>query len=116
MTEHFMAQDLIASSLATSLFLLVAFVPGYIFGWMLDTFGFRARSLLCRFAICIPLSISFFPIITYLLWRWSVVAVFVMYGALFLGFLFLMVSEWRLWEQRRPLSRNTMVFLSIAAG
>ena len=70
MTEHFMVQDLIASTLATFVFLSVAFVPGYVFGWVFDTFGFRPRSLLCRFAICIPLSISFCPILAYLLWRW----------------------------------------------
>ena len=111
-----MVQDLIASSLATFVFLSVAFVPGYIFGWMLDTFAFRRRSLLCRFAICIPLSISFCPILAYLLWRWSVVAVFAMYGAFFLGFLILVISEHSLWKQRRPLSRNAMVLLAIAAG
>ena len=67
-TEHFTFQDLMASSVATFLFLSVAFVPGYVLGWMLDPFGFRKRSLLCRFAICIPLSISLCPILAYLLW------------------------------------------------
>ena len=116
MTEHFMVQDLIASTLATFVFLSVAFVPGYVFSWVLDTFGFRRRSLLCRFAICIPLSISFCPILAYLLWRWSVVAVFAMYGAFLLGFLLLLVSERRFWTQRRRLSRSAMVFVAIAAG
>src|ERR1035437_6762081 len=116
MTEHFMFQDLIASSLATFLFLPVAFVPGYVFGWMADTFGFRRRSLLARFAICIPLSIAFCPILTYLLWRWSLVAVFAMYGAFFLGFLVLIALEHRLWRLRRPLSRDVVVILAIAGG
>jgi len=116
MTEHFMFQDLIASLLATFLFLLVAFVPGYVFGWLFDVLDFRRRSLLSRFAICIPLSISFCPILAYLLWRWSFVAVFIMYGTIFLGFLILIVSESCLWRLRRPLSRNATVFLAIAAG
>jgi hypothetical protein len=39
-----------------------------------------------------------------------------MYGVFFLGFLVLVISEQGLWKQRRPLSRNAMVFLAIAAG
>jgi hypothetical protein len=116
MLEHFMVQDLIGSFLATVVFLPVAFLPGYVLGWMADTLGFRERSLLGRFAICIPLSIAFFPIFTYVLWRWSLIAVFVLYGALCLAFLVLMIKEHNLWKLKRPPSRHALILLAIAAG
>lgn len=116
MTEHFMLQDLVACSIAILAFVPVAFVPGYVFGWVWDTLGFRNRSLPARLAISIPLSISFAPILAYLLWHWSVNAVFAMYGAFVAGFLILLFAKRHRLTLSQPLSRSAKIFIAIAAG
>jgi uncharacterized membrane protein len=75
MRENFMISDLVATSVALSLWVLVLFIPGYVLGWLLDALGFRRRALLARCAISIPVAIAIVPIVTYLLWRWSLAAV-----------------------------------------
>src|SRR5690242_13249979 len=84
---HFTASDLAGSLAALCLFPLVAFIPGYVLAWSLDLLAFRRRTLLFRIAFSIPLSISLSPILTYLAARIaSMTLVWVMYGALWLGF------------------------------
>jgi hypothetical protein len=116
MTANFTFLDLIANSTAFFLFPLFIFIPGYVFGWLSDVFGFRKRSLLARFAISTPLSIAVFPIFTYLLWHWSVVAVWVMYGACWIGFLTLLFHDRHIWLSGLAISKTAGILLAIIAG
>src|SRR5689334_2699051 len=116
MTENFMLAGLLGTSAAFVLFALVIFVPGYVFGWLADLFGFRQRSLLARFAISVPLSVGVVPILTYLLWHWSIMAVWTLYAACSIGFLALLVHERRFWFSRPAISRRVVMVLAIVAG
>ncbi len=116
MTENFMMSDLIGTSAAFFLFALVIFVPGYVVGCLADLFGFRHRSLLARFAISVPLSVGVSPIITYLLWRWSITAVWTLYAACWIGFLMLFVRDRHIWFSRHAVSRRVVLVLAIVAG
>ena len=111
-----MISDLLATSAAFLLFVLVIFVPGYVFAWFADLFGFGRRSLLARFAISIPLSVGVCPILTYLLWHLSIVAVWSMYAGCLLGFLGLFVHERQIWFSKFAVSRRIAIVLAIIAG
>ncbi|MGA8025926.1 MAG: hypothetical protein WB992_02190 [Bryobacteraceae bacterium] len=85
-----MAADCAAIFEAFCLFSLVSFIPGYALGWLLDTMRFRARTLYCRFALSLPLSIAVGPVIVYFVGRWlSMPVVCALYGVLCLFTLFL---------------------------
>jgi hypothetical protein len=115
-TENFFLSDLIATSAAFCLFALFLFVPGYVFGWLLDIFGFRRRSLRARLAMSTPLSIGICPILTYLLWRWSLPAVWTMYAGCWIAFLALLVHDRCLWLSRPRISKTVGILLAIVAG
>src|SRR5207244_2576087 len=104
MSTSFMISDLLATSVAFFLFALVIFVPGYVFGWLVDVFGFRGRSLLARFAISVPMSVGVCPILTYLLWHWSLAAVWMLYAGCWIIFLALLIQERNIWFSRPPIS------------
>src|SRR4029077_16038949 len=112
----FMISDLLGTSAAFFLFALVIFIPGNVLGWLADVFGFRRRSLLARFAISVPLSVGVAPILTYLLWHWSIVAVWILYAACWIGFLALLVRERRIWFSRPAISKRVAIVLAIVAG
>jgi hypothetical protein len=116
MVETFTRADLIGTASGFLLFFLFLFVPGYVSGWLLDLFGFRARGLLARCAIATPVSVGIFPAITYLLWRWSIHAVWALYASLFIAFLILVVYDWRVWLRRPSTSRRRLMVLAIVAG
>jgi len=116
MTENFMIADLLGTSAAFVLFTLVIFVPGYVLGWLADLFSFRRRSRLARCAIAVPLSVAVSPILTYLLWHWSIAAVWTLYAACWIGFLALFVRERRIWFSRPAISKRVAIVLAIIAG
>jgi hypothetical protein len=116
MTENFMASDLIRTSGAFLLLALFICIPGYVFGWLLDVLGFRRRSRLARFAISIPFSIAVCPIVTYLLWRWSPVAVWTLYGSCWMGFLVLLWQDRRMWLAKPAASGTVWAVLAIIVG
>ncbi len=116
MTEPFMATDLMATGWALAVFAVVLFMPGYVFGWLLGLFGFRQRTLLARCAISVPLSVAICPILTYLLWRWSPVAVWLMYGGCAIAFGALLYYERRRLLSRPKLTKRNVAVLAIAAG
>src|SRR5579859_5694269 len=113
MTENFMIADLLGTSAAFFLFALVLFVPGYVLGWLANVFGFRRRSRLARCAISVPLSVAVAPILTYLLWHWSIAAVWTLYAACWIGFLALFVRERRIWFSRPAISKRVAIVLVI---
>ncbi|HYM06643.1 MAG TPA: hypothetical protein VEU11_08800 [Terriglobales bacterium] len=116
MKESFMVSDVIATSAAFFIFALFLFVPGYVCGWLADVFDFKKRSLLARFAISIPLSIGICPILTYLLWRWSLTAVWIAYGACWIAFVAMFIHDSDIWLSRPKLSRRATILLGIIVG
>src|SRR5262245_56698781 len=76
-----MATDIAATSVAFVLFSLFALAPGYILSWALDLLAFRRRTAVARLVIAVPVSIAAFPVLTFLAWRWSIAAVWIMVGA-----------------------------------
>ncbi|HYM06644.1 MAG TPA: hypothetical protein VEU11_08805 [Terriglobales bacterium] len=116
MNEGFTVSDMIATGVAFFLFALFLLIPGYVCGWLGDIFGFSRRSLLARFAISVPISIGLCPVLTYLLWHWSIGAVWVMYGAFWAGFAALLIHDWRIWLSRPRISKRKATFVAIVAG
>ncbi|HYM06645.1 MAG TPA: hypothetical protein VEU11_08810 [Terriglobales bacterium] len=116
MKESFMLTDAIASSLAFFLFALIIFVPGYVAGWLLNSFGFRQRGLAARFAISVTLSIGLCPILSYLLWHWSLRALWTAYGACWISFLVLLFRERPMWLIRPKVSKTMAALVAIVAG
>ncbi len=111
-----MAADFIATSAGLLLFPLFGLVPGYVCGWFIDALGFRQRTPLARVAISIPLSIGISPILAYLLWHWSLLAVWAVFGAVWIAFLGLLLRERRRLLRRPALSKGRIAFLAITAG
>src|ERR1700694_4626949 len=100
--HNFTSSDLAGSLAAVCLFPLVVFIPGYVLAWLFNLLAFRRRTLLFRVAFSIPLSISLCPILLYLPARFgSMTLVWVMYGALWLGFVAILVTA-RLPALRAP--------------
>jgi len=114
--SNFTVSDVIGIAEAFFLFPLFTLIPGYVCGWIIDAFGFSVRTLLARFAISVPLSIGISPILAYLLWHWSLAAVWIVFGAMWIGFIGLMIYERGIWFTRPPLSRGRVAFLGVVAG
>ncbi len=114
--SNFTVADLIGIAGAFLLFPLFTLVPGYVCGWLVDAFGFRGRSLLARLAISVPLSIGVSPILAYLSWHWSILAVWVVFGATWVGFLGLAFYERRRWFSLRTVSGRRIAFIVIVTG
>jgi hypothetical protein len=94
MNGNFTISDLIAIGKGFCLFGLIAFIPGYVLGWLLDVLQFRRRGFLARVALSTPLSIAFCPIICYLTGRFlSMTAVWVVLGGLWIAFLLLLAFD-----------------------
>jgi hypothetical protein len=67
--HHFMAMDCAAILFGFGLFSLIAFLPGYALGWLLDVLRFRTRTLPFRLAASAPLALAIGPILSYALGR-----------------------------------------------
>jgi hypothetical protein len=113
---NFMISDVFGASAAFFLFPLFLLIPGYVCGWLLDAFGFRQRGLLARLAASVTLSIGISPVLAYLLWHRSILAIWVAFGAMWAGFLGLFIYERRIWLSRPVFSRRQAAFLAIVAG
>ena len=88
---NFTALDILSATAAILLFPLFVFVPGYVLGWVLNLASFRHRTPLLRLLLSLPLSIALTPAPAYLLGRFfSVAAVWVFYGVLWLAFLWML--------------------------
>lgn len=115
-SPNFMLSDLIGVSAAFFLFPLFLFIPGYVCGWLLDAFGFRQRSLLARFAASVALSVGISPILAYLSWHWSILTVWAVFGAMWIGFIGLFFHERRMWLSRHVVAKRRVAFIAIVAG
>jgi len=66
---NFTVQDILGSFLAFLILSLVMIVPGYVFGWTLNLFEFKARRFPIRLLISTVISISVCPVLLYNLFR-----------------------------------------------
>lgn len=69
-TNNFMAADVRAIFISCCLFSLIGLAPGYALGFLFDIMRFGTRTLACRVALSVALSISLGPVITYFVGRW----------------------------------------------
>lgn len=93
--HNYMLADWLGILVSFSLFPVLAVVPGYAFGWLLDILRFRNRTLWFRLTLSIPLSIALGPILSYLTSRlFSLEAAEVGYGVLCVYVLFLAIRGW----------------------
>ena len=62
--QNFTMIDVQAAALASALFALFAFAPGYALGWFTNVFSFRQRLLSTRLLIAVVISVFGWPIWT----------------------------------------------------
>ena len=96
--SNYTVKDLIGIAEASLLFSLFTLVPGYVYGWLLDAFGFKRRTLLARLAI------------------WSILSVWAVFGATWVGFVGLAFYERKMWFSRQTISGRRIAFIGIVAG
>jgi hypothetical protein len=108
------ASDLLGVGVGFLLFGLFAFAPGYTFGWLSDTLGFRQRRLATRLAAAVPLSIGLAPITADLLWRCWLPLVWIVFGACGAACAILLVRDLR--SSKLQLTRAGWLVLAIAMG
>lgn len=100
--QHFMLADLVSSTIVICIFPLVAFVPGYIFGWFTDVIGFRSQNQVWRGLISVPLSVALCPILAFWLDLLSgPVAVWGMLALCWITFTILALNHLRSWHFRK---------------
>jgi len=63
---NFMLQDIASTLLGFLIFPVVLIFPGYVAGWLLNVFEFRARFFYSRLAIALILSVAIGPVLFYL--------------------------------------------------
>jgi hypothetical protein len=92
--SNFMVQDIISTLLGFLIFPLILIIPGYVFGWALDLFDFRARFLHSRLAISLIVSVAVSPVLFYLVSSvFSFIVVFIVIGLFALLFIAILVSD-----------------------
>jgi hypothetical protein len=75
LAQNFTLIDLRAAALASLLFSLFAFAPGYALGWCTNVLLFRQRLLSTRLLIAVVMSVSLFPALSYWVGMLSVWAI-----------------------------------------
>src|SRR5450759_1660126 len=93
--QNFTLIDLRAAALATVLFSLFAFAPGYALGWFTDVLSFRQRLLSTRLLIAVVISVSVFPALSYLIGMLSVLAIWAVTAVSAVAVVILLVRELR---------------------
>src|SRR5258706_4930037 len=91
---NFMLQDIRSTLLGCSLFPLVLIMPGYVVGWALNLFDFRARLVHSRLALSLLLSVAISPVLFYLLASFlSFSATFLVTALFFMAFVVLVIVD-----------------------
>ena len=63
---HFTIQDILGSTIAFILFILIFVFPGYVSGWTINLLSFRKRRPIVRFVLAIVFSFAISPILLFL--------------------------------------------------
>src|SRR6266567_3750986 len=95
LAQNFTLIDLRAVALASVLFSLFAFAPGYALGWCTNVLRFRQRLLSTRLLIAVVISVSVFPALSYWLGALSVWAIWAVTAASAVTVVFLLIRELR---------------------
>lgn len=105
--RNFTAIDIVGSVEASLLFTLILFIPGFVLGWLSNTFDFRKHPFPTQVLLSSPLGIAILPILVYLLGPYPR-ALWAIFGATWLVFLLLLPGiVVRLSRTRIQLSRST---------
>jgi len=112
LAQNFTLIDLRAAALASLLFSLFAFAPGYALGWCTNVLSFRKRLLSTRLLIAVVMSVSLFPALSYWVGMLSVWAIWGVTGASATAVIVLLTRDLRV-GIARP-SRMYVRFLLIA--
>lgn len=108
--------DLSGALSALVLFPIFLLVPGYVFGWILNIFEFRAKSLTERVLLSTALSFAIAPIVAAILARVaSLSAVNLVFLFITAVFAALLISELRIdpGQFKAPVSRETRILLLV---
>ena len=117
---NFTLADLLSTALAIAVFPLFLFLPGFVFGWLLDLASFRQRTPLLRILLSLPLSLSLTPVIIYLLGRqFSTSAVWWFFAAVWLTFPVMLMRSNRARGQfprglLKPLTVIAVIWVAVA--
>jgi hypothetical protein len=112
--QNFTLIDLRAVALASALFSLFAFAPGYALGWCTNALSFRQRLLSTRLLIAVVISVSVTPVLLYLVGALSVWAIWAVTATSAVTVVILLVRELR-GGIPRP-GRVSVVFLLVVAA
>src|ERR1035437_2521890 len=93
--QNFTLLDLRAAALASALFSLFAFAPGYALGWCTNVLSFRQRLLSTRLLIAVVISVSVFPALSYWVGMLSVWAIWAVTAVSAVTVVILLVRELR---------------------
>src|SRR4051794_861637 len=91
--QNFTVIDLRAAALASVLFSLFAFAPGYALCWSTNVLSFRQRLLSTRLLIAIVISVSISPILSYWVGMLSVWAIWAVTTVSALAVVILLIRE-----------------------
>ncbi len=117
---NFTLADLLSTALAIAVFPLFLFLPGFVFGWLLDLASFRQRTPLLRILLSLPLSLSLTPVIIYLLGRqFSTSAAWWFFAAVWLTFPVMLMRSNRVGGQfprglLKPLTVIAVIWVAVA--
>jgi hypothetical protein len=95
---NFTATDVVGSVEASLLLILILFIPGYVTGWLTNAFNFRHRRLAIQSLLSTPLAVAVLPILVYGVGRYPKI-LWTIFGASWVGFLFLARPIWKRWKQ-----------------
>src|ERR1035437_3976774 len=112
--QNFTLLDLRAAALASALFSLFAFAPGYALGWCTNVLSFRQRLLSTRLLIAVVISVSVFPALSYWVGMLSVWAIWAVTAASAVAVVILLVRELRVGIPR-PARMHVRFLLVVAA-
>jgi hypothetical protein len=114
LVQNFTLIDLRAVALASILFSLFAFAPGYALGWCANVLAFRQRLLSTRLLIAVVISVSVSPALLYWVGALSVWAIWAVTAASAVTVVILLIRELR-GGIPRP-ARVHVVFLLVVAA
>jgi len=91
---NFTLQDIFGIVIAFLLFPLFLFIPGYFIGWISNSLNFRHRSLPLKVLLSLVLSVSVWPIATFLVARFlSMQAVWILHIFVWIAFVYLCIQS-----------------------
>jgi len=98
MLSNFTATDIVRSVEASLLLSLILFIPGYVVGWLSNSFRFRERRFAAQALLSTPLAVAVVPVLIFLVGRYPKV-LWTLLGVSWIAFAFLFRPVLRRWSQ-----------------